>query len=220
MSSGAPSLSAAPHPAVPYRIATTRVVVRAYEVSDAEALESVMLENHERLSEWMPWAWDEPQTLDTRRNLLTYFRKRFDAGEDFTMGMFDGNTGAFLGGTGLHPRDVPDTLEIGYWMAADAVGKGLMQEVAAALTRVALGLGLASRVEIRCDPANLRSRRVPEALGFELERVFAEPADSPLALQLTEVWAVDEACLPGTQVAAYPRPTLADASGSKLPWPT
>ena len=220
MSSGAPSLSAAPYPTVPHRIATARVVVRAYEVSDAEALDLVMLENHERLREWMPWAWDEPQTLDTRRNLLEYFRKQLDAGDDFTMGMFDANSSALLGGTGLHPRDAPDTLEIGYWLAADAEGKGLMREAVAALTQVALGLGLASRVEIRCDPANVRSRRVPEALGFTLERVFTEAPDSPYARQLTQVWAVEEPRLSGTRLNEYPRPFMADASGADIPWPT
>jgi len=218
MSSGAPSLSAAAHPAVPHRIATARVVVRAYDVSDAEALDLVMLENHERLRAWMPWAWDEPQTLDTRRNLLTYFRRRLDAGEDFTMGMFDANSGALLGGTGLHPRDAPDTLEIGYWLAADAEGKGLMREAVAALTQVALGFGLASRVEIRCDPANVRSRSVPEVLGFEHERVFTEPLESHLAQVETEVWAMDDARMSGTRLASYPRPFSADAAGTGISW--
>jgi len=41
--------------------------------------------------------------------------------------------------------------------------------LSAALTRVAFTVENARRVEIRCDPANARSARVPEKLGFTLE---------------------------------------------------
>lgn len=204
---------------VPHRIVTERVTIRAYEATDAEAMQAVMQVNHERLREWMPWAWDEPQSLDTRRGLLRMFRAKFDAGQDFTMGMFDRTTGTLLGGTGLHPRGVPGTIEVGYWLAADAVGKGLMREVAAALTQVACGLDLAQQVEIHCDPTNSRSRAVPRALGFSLMGVRAEPEGSSVGRVLTEIWAIDSVQLAHAPLAAFPRPILADDLGNQIPWP-
>ena len=45
-------------------------------------------------------------------------------------------------------------------------GQGLASEAAAALTRVAFERCGVDRVEIRIDPANERSQRVPERLGF------------------------------------------------------
>lgn len=204
---------------VPHRIVTERVVARAYDIADAEALNTVMSTNHVRLREWMPWAWDEPQSIESRRNLLKMFRTKFDAGEDFTMGMFDRSTAELLGGTGLHPRIVSGGLEIGYWLAADAEGQGLMREVAGALTQVAFGLGLADRVQICCDPANACSRRVPEALGFACEGVWPrlDNADSPDAVM--EEWALNPESFRATEMAATARPELFDAEGTSIGWP-
>lgn len=204
---------------MPYSIVTKRVVVRNYEVSDAEALGAVLAANHVRLREWMPWAWDEPQSIDARRSLLTLFRTRFDAGEDFTMGMFDKDTGALLGGTGLHPRGVPDTLEIGYWLAADAEGKGIMREVASALTHVAFGLALAANVQIHCDPANTRSRRVPEALGFTLADVRPREPDAHSSSPIEEVWEIGAERIADSAIAAFPLPTIVDSQGRGIVWP-
>ncbi|WP_061964453.1 GNAT family N-acetyltransferase [Demequina aurantiaca] len=204
--------------AVPHRVVTERVVIRAYEVTDAEEMDAVMVANHVRLREWMAWAWDEPQILETRRNLLRYFRERFDAGEDWTMGMFDRSSGALLGGTGLHPRGEPGLLEIGYWLAADAEGRGLMREVAAALTQVALEVAHANRVQVCCDPANVRSRGVPQSLGYTRVGVRTEPEGAEVGRELTEVWAMTDLS-PDSPVAAYPRPGLADADGRDIAWP-
>ncbi|WP_062208004.1 GNAT family N-acetyltransferase [Demequina oxidasica] len=203
---------------VPHRIVTERVAVRAYEVTDAEAMDAAMAVNHVRLREWMPWAWDEPQSIETRRNLLAHFRTRFDAGEDFTMGMFDRSSGALLGGTGLHPRAEPGLLEIGYWLAADAEGRGLMREVAAALTQVALGVAGADRVQVCCDPANTRSRGVPQSLDYARVGVRTEPPGAEVGRELTEVWAMT-AVAPDSPVTAFPRPSLADADGEDIAWP-
>ncbi|WP_430867062.1 GNAT family N-acetyltransferase [Demequina aurantiaca] len=219
MNSGAASPSADHAATVPHRILTGRVETRAYEIADAEALDAAMAANHVRLREWMPWAWDEPQTLETRRNLLSHFRTRFEAGEDFTMGMFDRESGALLGGTGLHPRVGPGVLEIGYWLTADAEGRGLMTEVAGALTQVALGLGLTGRVEIHCDPANTRSRAVPSRLGYVLEDTRPGPAGSADEGRATEYWALELARYAESPLAASPRPALADAAGREIGWP-
>ena len=48
-------------------------------------------------------------------------------------------------------------------------GKGYAREVAAALTRVAFRVCGVDRVEIRVDPGNAASLRVPRVLGFAEE---------------------------------------------------
>ena len=45
-----------------------------------------------------------------------------------------------LGGSGLHPRGGDGSLEIGYWVAADAIGQGIATESTAVLTRVGIEL--------------------------------------------------------------------------------
>jgi RimJ/RimL family protein N-acetyltransferase len=117
----------------------------------------------------MPWAADEPQPLEQKAELLRTFRGHFDLGEDFVYGIFTPDEREVVGGSGLHTRVGPGALEIGYWLRASRVGSGLAREAAAALTLVAFRVCGVDRVEIRVDPANDRSLRVPRALGFAEE---------------------------------------------------
>ena len=68
--------------------------------------------------------------------------------------------------SGLHTRHGDDAFEIGYWIRESRVGEGLATEVSAALTRVAFEVSEVDRVEIRVDPVNERSRKVPLKLGY------------------------------------------------------
>ena len=114
----------------------------------------------------MPWAAEEPTPLEEKVALLRRFRGHFDLGKDFVYGIFDGDESTVVGGTGLHTRVGEDAFEIGYWIRVDRVREGLVTESTAALTRVALELCDADRVEIRVDPANVASLGVPRKLGY------------------------------------------------------
>lgn len=127
----------------------------------------------------MPWARDEPTSLDQRVTLLRGFRGRFDLGEDFVYGIFERDESAVVGGTGLHTRLGGNALEIGYWIRTSRTGGGLAAEAAAALTRVAIELCAVDRVEIRTDPANERSRAIPRRLGFVDEATLRRRLDYP-----------------------------------------
>jgi len=114
----------------------------------------------------MPWAEDEPQTLEEKVALLRSFRGRFDTDEDYVMALFARDETEVVGGSGLHKRHGEDAFEIGYWIRESRIGEGFATEASAALTRVAFELCEVDRVEIRVDPVNERSRRVPQKLGY------------------------------------------------------
>jgi RimJ/RimL family protein N-acetyltransferase len=114
----------------------------------------------------MPWAEDEPQTLEEKTELARLFRASFDSGENFTYGIFGADETELLGGTGLHPRIGPGGLEIGYWVRASATRQGIVTESTAALTRVGIEICGADRIEIRIEPGNEASFGVPRKLGF------------------------------------------------------
>jgi RimJ/RimL family protein N-acetyltransferase len=120
--------------------------------------------------------------------LLRTFRGQFDRDENYVFGVFAPDESRLVGGSGLHPRGNPGSLEIGYWIAADALRRGYATEVAAVLTRVGFEqIGL-DRVDIQVDPKNERSRRIPYKLGFthegtlrrRLERREGEPRDDSM----------------------------------------
>jgi RimJ/RimL family protein N-acetyltransferase len=145
--------------------------------------------------------------------------ERYEKLEDFTMGIFSRDGAQLLGGTGLHPRGRKVCWEIGYWVRADAEGRGYVTEASIALTQVALGLAGLPRLEIRCDSRNLRSRRIPERLGFKLEGVLRHALrDVQGKLCDTEVWALLE-----TEYAAWSHQgqeiQCFDRAGTAIPWP-
>ena len=153
-------------PPAPYRIETARLVIRCYEPRDAPLLKEAVDSSLEHLQAWMPWALDEPQPLEQKQKLIELFRAAFDAGENFTYGIFDADETKLLGGTGLHPRVGPGGLEIGYWIRAGATRRGIATEASAVLTRVGLEVCDADRIEIRIEPRNRASLGVPRKLGF------------------------------------------------------
>jgi RimJ/RimL family protein N-acetyltransferase len=149
-----------------YRIVTGRLVIRCWEPADAPLAKDAIDSSLEHLREWMPWAHTEPTTLEQKVQLLRLFRGRFDLDQDAVYGIFDREERRAVGGTGLHPRVGDDAREIGYWIRADAAGRGFATEATAALTRVGFEIAGLERIEIRCDPENVRSAAIPKRLGY------------------------------------------------------
>jgi RimJ/RimL family protein N-acetyltransferase len=153
-------------PGPAYKIITRRLVIRCYSPTDAKMLNDAVAASKDHLSPWMPWANGELPSLQERILLLRRFRGNFDLGNDFVYGIFNPEETRILGGTGLHTRAGTGAREIGYWIHKDFINQGLATEVSAALTKVAFEVDGVERVEIRCDPLNVRSAAIPRKLGY------------------------------------------------------
>jgi RimJ/RimL family protein N-acetyltransferase len=151
-----------------FRIETTRLVLRCWAPDDAELMKDAIDTSLDHLRPWMPWAESEPSTLEQKRQLLARFAEDFVRGEDAVYGIFEPDERRVVGSTGLHPRLDGNAREIGYWIRADATGRGLARESTAALTRVAFEVDGVERMEIHVDPDNVRSAAIPRRLGYEL----------------------------------------------------
>jgi RimJ/RimL family protein N-acetyltransferase len=199
-----------PHVSGPaYRIHTKRLVLRCWDPADAPLIKAAIDASLDHLRPWMPWAAGEPQDLQAKIGLLRHFRGQFDLGRDFVYGVFRRDEGEVLGGTGLHARagtrasDSRDSLEIGYWIHAAHINQGLATEAAAALTRVAFQVHQVDRVEIHCDPANLRSAAVPKKLGYVHEATLrrrTQTADGEHRDAM--IWTLFAQAYPGSAAAA------------------
>jgi RimJ/RimL family protein N-acetyltransferase len=157
----------------PYRIETERLVLRCYEPTDAKLLKEAVDSSIEHLRPWMPWARFEPQTLEEKVALIDDFRRQFQEDEQYVYGIFSRDESRLLGGTGLHRRSGPLSLEIGYWIRSDSLRRGIATEVTAVLARVAFEQCHAVRVDIQVDPDNARSAGIPRKLGFTHEGTLA-----------------------------------------------
>ena len=142
------------------------LVLRRWTDADAAALGAAIAANREHLRPYMPWIAAEPLTVDDRRALFREWEDQRLAGGDVVLGIFE--RGVVVGGTGLHRRIGPGGLEIGYWVAADHLGKHIAARASAALTDAAFDQPDIDRVEIRHDLSNTYSRNVPASLGFVL----------------------------------------------------
>jgi RimJ/RimL family protein N-acetyltransferase len=156
-------------PPAPYRIETERLVIRCYEPRDAPLTKDAVDSSREHLRPWMPWADNDPITVEEQANVLRAVRSAFDAGEDFPYGVFAADEMQQLGGSGLHPRIGEGGLEIGYFVRASATRRGFITESTAALTRVGFEICEADRIEIRIEPGNEASFGIPRKLRFTEE---------------------------------------------------
>jgi ribosomal-protein-serine acetyltransferase len=145
------------------------VVLRHYEMADLDALWSAIEEERERLAVWMPFLRDAKTIDDERRWLETVTPEPRGLGGGSLWRADD-----LLGGVGLFPDTFGIVAEIGYWVRSSEEGRGHVSRACRALIDIAFGeLGL-HRVVIRAGVENLRSRAIPERLGFTYEGVARE----------------------------------------------
>ena len=141
-------------------------VVRRYEVSDAQALVDAVTISYKHLEPWMPWIKFEPQNVAQREDLITSWNESWEKRTEFVMGVFLG--GRVVGGTGLHLRGDANTVDIGYWVHIDYIGRGIATQVAGALTDKAFAMwSEIDTVVIVHDESNVASGKVPDRLGFD-----------------------------------------------------
>ena len=140
--------------------------LRVLEESDAVELHALIEANRAHLAQWMPWA--AGQSPQDTAQFIRSTRRQLADGDGIQTALI-ANT-AIIGVAGFHGVDWPNRASsLGYWLAADAQGRGTMTHAVRALVEHAIGTWELNRVEIRADVANLRSRAIPERLGFKLE---------------------------------------------------
>ena len=152
-----------------YKIETERLIIRCYHPKDAVLLKKAVDDSRAHLLPWMPWIKTEEEPLETVRERLRKWRGQFDLGEDYTFGIFDKAEQMLLGSTGLHTRAGKEAREIGYWIHVHHIKQGYALEAAKALTKVGFEIEQLQRIQIRCEPNNLRSQNIPKKMGYTHE---------------------------------------------------
>ena len=160
----------------PFELKTDRLTIRPPSEADAPELLQAISETIDALKPWMPWA-KPGMTIDEAYENCRNAEAAFEAGSDHRLHLLLRDSSTLIGASGLHRIDwtVPKC-EIGYWVRAGHGQRGYITEAVRAIARFALSdLGMC-RVEIRMSTTNLRSRKVPERLGFKLEGILRNEA--------------------------------------------
>jgi ribosomal-protein-serine acetyltransferase len=125
--------------------------------------------NRDHLRPWMPWV-DGTVTVGDTLAFLKYARAEYAAGRQMHCNLRF--RGEHVGAIGLRIDRANDAADLGYWISAHASGHGVVTRATRALTTAAFDqLGL-NRVSIRAGVENVRSRAVPERLGYAFEGVL------------------------------------------------
>ncbi len=177
---------------LPDTLSAGLVELRRWRSGDLDALMDALIVSLVELRVWMPWAQEMPQP-EAYTRVLQEFEEHFDAGTEFVFGMFD-SSGLVVGGCGLHLRQGPGAVEIGYWVRTDRHRRRYATAAAATLTTAAFSyLPDIDEVHILMDRANVASAGVPRKLGFRLDgsidRVVLAPGRTGNDLR----WVMDRA---------------------------
>lgn len=137
------------------------------ESRHAEELFAPIDASRASLREWLPWV-DANARAEHSRAFIESVRKQYAAEAGFTAGIW--HLGRLTGVIGYHRIDRANrATSIGYWLGEPFQGRGLMTRACRALVDHALGDLQLHRIEIRCGVENVRSRAIPERLGFTNE---------------------------------------------------
>lgn len=135
----------------------------------AGELAAVVRANHEEFGRWLPWA-SEDYSVETAAEFIGLNLKRLaEKGEFATLVELDEK---IVGSIGFHHLDTNNrSAQLGYWLAEDAQGKGLMTRSAKVLIEYLFEKLDLNRIQINCNVENTKSRAIPERLGFKLEGI-------------------------------------------------
>lgn len=138
----------------------------------AEELFQAVYNSRDYLRVWLPWI-DELNSPSNAHSFISTWIKQYIDGTGLYLGIrYKGN---LIGCIDLHQIDWYNQLaSIGYFLTRNAQGKGIMTRAVSALLQYSfIGIGL-NRIEIRCGEKNIKSRAVPERLGFTYEGCIRE----------------------------------------------
>jgi ribosomal-protein-serine acetyltransferase len=195
----------------PARLELGPVALRRWRADDAPALLTAVLDSEAQLRPWLPFAEGYDATA-----AASFLDEAIGAWEDrtgFLYALVDTDDD-LLGSVGLHARRGPGRLEIGYWLCHDVVGRGYATTAVAAVTDAAFALDDVEVVEIHVDRANVRSRAVPERLGFVLRGEQPVPATAAGEEGVHLLWSLARHELAGSRVAEVLQAVQRGASAS------
>ena len=151
------------------------IELRSWSLEDAPEIFAVVDANREHLRAWFPWV-DRTTGPVQIAEFIEASRKRDDAREG--NGIYV--DGALVCSAGLTWATEEMQGEIGYWLKADAQGRGSVNRATRALTTYGIQEAGLHRTMIKAAVENTRSRAVAERLGFVQEGILREGGNTAL----------------------------------------
>src|SRR5437763_3123842 len=160
---------------LPARIESERLLLRQFEVRDAEEfykLEQQSMDSH--LAPYSPVkqaSGSEAEGIRTMREMIRSTNDRWDDGLDFRFVIVLKSSGAIIGQIGITNiiRNVAQSAFIGYWIGKDHINKGYATEALVLALHYAFEFLKLHRISLWIVPDNAPSLRMAEKLKLRYE---------------------------------------------------
>lgn len=148
------------------------IELRLVDLHHAQAMFQSIDSSRDHLRKYLPWV-DSTKSIDDTKAFIESSKKQYAANNGFDATIWD--KGEFAGVIGFHSINHSiKAISIGYWLDEGFVGKGIMTKACKVFVDFAFNIYKFNRVEIRCAEDNLRSRAIPERLGFTQEGIIRD----------------------------------------------
>jgi ribosomal-protein-alanine N-acetyltransferase len=152
------------------RIETERLILREITDQDRQAIFRNFSD-----PEVAKWFFEQPLTeMDQVMEIIIAFRDDFQSGKGLTWAIELKRDSNCVGTCGYGDIDLGQRGEIGFDLAKEHWGKGLMSEALAHMITYGFDVLGLSKVEAHCYSTNSRAINLLEKLGFYLEKVFED----------------------------------------------
>ena len=151
---------------------SSQLSLRRLEIDDVNELFELINMNRIYLRQWVAWI-DFSNTVDDSRKFIQETIDQFEKGLGSNYAIIINNR--IVGVIGFHPIDRSNHVaEIGYWISEEHQGKGIVTNSCKALIKQAFESLNINRLQIPAAEHNIKSRSIPERLGFVFEGILRE----------------------------------------------
>lgn len=147
-------------------------IFRPYRAEDLPEFVEAARESADTVGRWLGFA-HATYSQEEGAEWFARTAQNLAAGTAYELGIFERDTGRFVGGCGLNHFNVVHPLcNLGYWVRHSCEGRGIASAAVRALSRYAFGTLQIQRVEILVSVGNEPSRAVALRVGALYEGVL------------------------------------------------
>ena len=151
---------------------TGRLLLRRMRLDNAEAMFAYA--SDPEVTRYV--LFDTHRSIEDSREFLRFATEGYERGDFGGWGLLLKDSGVFIGTCGLDAGYAPEhaRAELGYVLAREHWGRGLMPEAVRAVIRFGFARVKLNRIEARCIAENAASARVMEKVGMTYEGTLRE----------------------------------------------
>ena len=148
------------------------IALERLKLDHTQELYNLTEANRDYLKEWLPWLDHIKSSKDTKTFILSAIKEYSSGGAPNFAIVYGGNV---CGVAGFHKIDKQHRIgTIGYWLAKPYTGQGIITKATEELLKIGFGDFNLNKIEIRCAEGNVKSRAIPERLGFTYEATLRQ----------------------------------------------